>query len=174
MDKPKPDNPIFEQLTETYLLALCIWAEARNQGLEGMQAVGSVILNRASHPGWWGKDVKSIILAPCQFSCFNADNPATPRNEEDPERAVLLKMADRFLDSMLRDSYLRAAVWVAAGLLGSPSIAMGWTGKYITSNVGAATHYHTSAVAPDWKFNKNMKLVCRIKDHLFYEEVKIK
>lgn len=52
-------------------LARTIWAEARNQGKAGMEAVASVILNRAAHPRWWGgPDVRSVCLHPWQFSCW--------------------------------------------------------------------------------------------------------
>ncbi len=162
----KTDNTIFEQLTDVYLLALCIWAEARSQGLEGMQAVGSVILNRAARPGWWGKDVKSVILAPKQFSSFN---------EDDPQRALMITIAQNFIDTMLRDSSLRACVWVAAGLVGAPALTFGWTGRFLPSNVGAATHYHTEAPPPGVKiwppvWANKMTRVNQIKAHIFYEE----
>jgi spore germination cell wall hydrolase CwlJ-like protein len=152
-----PDNKVFEQLTETYLLALCIWAEARNQGLEGMQAVGSVILNRVARPGWWGHDIKSVVLAPKQFSCFNEDDPQRPR---------MIEIANNFIETMTQDYPLRACVWVAAGLLGYPLHSLGVQGQFIESNVGAATHYHTGAVAPAWK--DKMTIVKQIKDHIFY------
>ena len=157
MDKPKLDNSVFGQLTEIYLMALCIWAEARNQGLEGTQAVGSVILNRASKPGWWGHDVKSVILQPKQFSCLN---------ESDPQRVRMLAIAKDYYNELTLSPSLRACMWVSVGLIGSPISALVPGGRYLSSNVGLATHYHTSAVAPAWK--DKLRLVARIKDHLFY------
>lgn len=154
-----PDNAVFEQLTETYLLALCIWAEARNQGLEGMQAVGSVILNRASRPGWWGHDIKSVILAPKQFSCLNAD---------DPQRVRMIEIANKIIDAITWDHRLRACVWMAAGLTGAPLLSLGVQGHFIDSNVGAATYYHRIDNDPKW--DDKMTLICKIKDHLFYKE----
>jgi spore germination cell wall hydrolase CwlJ-like protein len=152
----KLNNTVFESLTDVYLLALCIWAEARNQGLEGMQAVGSVILNRASRPGWWGSDIKSVILKPKQFSCLN---------EDDPQRVRMIAIAEDFINAMWKDPDLRACWWVAKGLIEPWPESK--NAPALRSNVGAATHYHTSAVAPAWK--DKLKLTARIKDHLFYE-----
>ena len=56
-------------------LARTVWAEARGEGVLGMEAVANVVANRAHHPGWWGRDVESVCLAPKQFSCWNADDP---------------------------------------------------------------------------------------------------
>ena len=155
-NEQKTDNAVFEQLTEINLLALCIWAEARNQGLEGMQAVGSVILNRASRPGWWGRDIKSVILAPKQFSCFNSDDPKTPRDESDPQREKLVAIAADFISALLVDALLRACRWIAQGLIE----------KQLLSNVGKAVYYHTKSCDPKWDDNK--KPVATVKDHLFY------
>ena len=147
-------NTIFEELTEIYLMALCIWAEARNQGLDGMLAVGSVILNRASHPGWWGHDVKSVILAPKQFSWLL---------ESDPEHAAMAHVAEKFVDQLHADPSLREAWWIAKGLLEkwpeSGTVAL-------ISNVGKATNYHTSSIHPAW--TSEMHVVTQIKDHIFY------
>ena len=60
---------------ETVLLALCCWREARGETLEAQRGVIWSVLNRAARPGWWGKDVVSVILMPKQYSSFNADDP---------------------------------------------------------------------------------------------------
>jgi spore germination cell wall hydrolase CwlJ-like protein len=141
------DNTAFEKLSPENLMALCIWAEARNQGLEGMQAVGSVILNRASHPGWWGKDIKGVILAPKQFSWLNADDPQRERAE---------KIAQDFDNNIAGVNGLSECWWIARGLIE----------RHLRSNVGQATHYHTTAVSPKWK--DSLKQIAQIKDHIFY------
>lgn len=147
-------DPIFEQLTETNLLGLCIYEEARNQGLEGMLGVGSVIKNRAAHPGWWGHDIKSVILAPKQFSWLL---------ESDPEYGSAVTLANTFIEKLKTDCALRNAWWVAKGLLevwhesGQP---------LLYSNVGKATNYHATSVHPPWA--ERMTVVKQIKDHIFY------
>jgi N-acetylmuramoyl-L-alanine amidase len=60
------------------VLACTIWMEARGDGLEGMHAVASVVLNRARNPRWWGKDIVSVCLMHDQFSSWNAGSTQTP------------------------------------------------------------------------------------------------
>jgi hypothetical protein len=158
MAGPKIDNSVFEALSESYLLALCIWAEARNQGLDGMQAVGSVILNRAARPGWWGRDIKSVILCPRQFSWLNSN---------DPQRARAAYIATHFLDRLPKDALLRKCLWVAIGLV-SPARELGGAPLLIT-NVGNADHYHTTSVQPYWRHT--LRRVLQLRDHIFYTTV---
>jgi N-acetylmuramoyl-L-alanine amidase len=54
------------------MAALCIWREARGEPREGKVAVFWVIKNRVA--AGWGPTVLDVILAPKQFSCFNADD----------------------------------------------------------------------------------------------------
>jgi N-acetylmuramoyl-L-alanine amidase len=58
-------------LTEVFLLALCIYREARGEPDEAKFAVGCVVRNRVQHPGWWGHDYFTVITKPWQFSSFN-------------------------------------------------------------------------------------------------------
>jgi len=62
----------FTKLTEIALLTLCIWGEARGEGLIGKIAVGCVVRNRVinNHSSY-----KKEILKPYQFSCFNESDP---------------------------------------------------------------------------------------------------
>lgn len=78
-------------LLETYpnfLLALCLWREARGEDRQGKIAVKHVILNRVKRPsGPYAscKDVVSTILCPYQFSTFNHNDPNAsqfPRPED--------------------------------------------------------------------------------------------
>ena len=55
-------------LSNRDLLAKTLQAEAGNQGLGGMMAVGSVIMNRVGP----GQSISDIILAPGQFSAWNS------------------------------------------------------------------------------------------------------
>lgn len=75
-------------MREAEVLARTLWAEARNGGRVGMEAVAHVVLNRARHPRWWGDTVRAVCLARAQFSCWwvkdanhramLAATPATP------------------------------------------------------------------------------------------------
>lgn len=63
------------QLTNTFMLALCVYREARNQSPEAARGVAAVVMNRTKHPGWWGQDVFSVVTKPYQFSSFNHADP---------------------------------------------------------------------------------------------------
>lgn len=65
----------YKELSEADLLALCIWREARGEGLLGKRGVAHVVLNRVSARSFFGHDVNSVILKPWQFSSFNASDP---------------------------------------------------------------------------------------------------
>ena len=65
----------YNQLSEADLMALCIYREARGEGMMGKRGVGHVILNRVNARSFFGHDVASVILKPYQFSSFNASDP---------------------------------------------------------------------------------------------------
>lgn len=50
---------------DEFILALTVWREASNQGIEGMQAVACVVRNRAQK---WGGSIYSQCVAANQFS----------------------------------------------------------------------------------------------------------
>ncbi|MCR9277125.1 MAG: cell wall hydrolase [Pseudomonadaceae bacterium] len=65
-------------------LALAMYFEARGEGAKGMQAVGSVVLNRVAHDGFPGTVCKVIREGgekpPCQFSWWCDGKSDKPRN----------------------------------------------------------------------------------------------
>jgi spore germination cell wall hydrolase CwlJ-like protein len=89
------------------ILARTIWAEARGEPKGGMEAVASVILNRARNPRWWGKDIVSVCLCPRQFSCWNKDDPNCPKLQavdgSDPDFVRALAIADKAVNGKLSD-----------------------------------------------------------------------
>ena len=50
------------------LLSLLVCREAQFEPYVGQLAVAQTVINRADHPGWWGHDARSVILAPYQYS----------------------------------------------------------------------------------------------------------
>lgn len=92
--------------TPADVLARTLWAEARSEGVAGMEAVASVILTRAAHPGWWGHDVMGVCLAPQQFSCWNASDP-----QHDAIRSVTAA------DPLFREAQAVAAAALAGTLV---------------------------------------------------------
>ena len=121
-------------------LARTVWGEARGEGRRGMAAVASVILNRAKHPRWWGRDVVSVCLKPWQFSVWNPDDLnrrlLLAVDESNAQFRTALEIADQALNGELEDE---------------------------TNN---ADHYHTHAVKPLW--SQGRKPVASIGNHRFF------
>lgn len=139
-------TPAFNSCDDTKILALCIYGEARGEGIEGMLAVASVVLNRARMSK---KTIKAICLQPRQFSCFNP---------EDPNREILEKIAlnwDRYIEI---NKYLRQSFWIAKGVIEN----------WLISNVDKATHYHHISIKPSWA--DKLERITRIGNHVFYYE----
>jgi N-acetylmuramoyl-L-alanine amidase len=129
------------ELNDKDLLALCIMGEARGEPVIGKLAVAHVVLNRAAHPGWWGHDVKSVLLKKYQFSCFL---------DSDPNRAHMgdwLKYTHPGMETCLTISELSLA-----GLTTDPT--------------DGATHYHEQSVKPEWA--SKLTFVKQIGRHRFY------
>lgn len=78
---PDPEKPLAEH-SDLQLLAMALFGEARGVPAKTRQAIGHVIINRALHPGWWGRTLKEVILKPRQFSCFNPEDPNFPKLRE--------------------------------------------------------------------------------------------
>ena len=60
---------------QEWLLALCIWREARGEEYKAKAGVAWSIRNRVARPGWWGNSLYTVILKPWQYSSFNAGDP---------------------------------------------------------------------------------------------------
>lgn len=81
---PDPHLP-FEHQHPLVLLAMCIWGEARGEGMAAKIGVACVVRNRVGYQGKYGEGFSGVILKPYQFSSFNA---------KDPNRAKLLEPLD--------------------------------------------------------------------------------
>ena len=132
--------------TEKELLARAIYGEASNQGEEGMQAVGNVIMNRVKGKEWYGNTLTDVILKDKQFSVFN-----------DPESENYKRMMGATED----DKEYQQALEIAEGLL---------TGN-IEDNTEGSTHYYNPDKAnPDWADSPLMTKIKKIGDHTFLLE----
>src|ERR1700686_3280399 len=56
-----------EPFTDTFMLALAIYREARGEDLTGKIAADCVIRNRVQHPSWYGRNWFDVITKPYQF-----------------------------------------------------------------------------------------------------------
>jgi len=103
------------------LLARAIYGEARGEGEPGMLAVAHVILNRAAHPGWWGRTPTEVILKPWQFSCFNQNDPNLPLildldfDAPEPQFVPCIEVAEAVLAGSTSDPTLGATAYYAPG-----------------------------------------------------------
>jgi len=70
---PCPDD--FKKWQPLLLMTACIFGEARGEPYDAKVAVAWVIKNRLKKDGWFGKNLKEVILKPYQFSCFNENDP---------------------------------------------------------------------------------------------------
>jgi spore germination cell wall hydrolase CwlJ-like protein len=87
-----------EEFYDLFILALCIWREARGESIDTKRAVAWVIRNRADHPGWWGgPSIVSVVLHPWQFSSFNHADPNSTKlpQPDDPSWIASLMAAQR-------------------------------------------------------------------------------
>lgn len=93
-------------LTPLEILTLTIYGEARGEPIEGQIAVACVIRNRVNKRN---KSYFEICTQPKQFSCWN---------EDDPNRAVLVEIAEKWtMNSPVDNIHLRQCQWIASGIV---------------------------------------------------------
>ena len=126
-------------LSDRELLARTLQAEAGNQGLGGMLAAGSVVMNRAN-TGGYGNGLRGVILKPGQFSAWNSLTGYA--GGEQGQNMVSMRPSE-------------AAYQATDKLL---------TGDY-QDPTGGATHYYNPDISnPSWAEGKEFK---RLGDHVF-------
>ncbi len=124
------------------LLSGLIVGEAEDQSWEGRVLVAMCAMERSKHPGhWnWGRNLREIILAPTQFSCFQDSN------------IMRIIHRKREVDYIWRENSLIAhAVY---------------TGMLNDMVKRKPTHYHGVDVHPSWA--KKIEYLYKVGDHLFY------
>lgn len=148
-EQPKSEDDYYREL-EIDVLARTIFGEARGEPHEGLEAVASVVLNRARISEikgryWWGNGIIGVCQKPYQFSCWNRSDPSYQRlinvTEENIHFATCLRIARRAVFGLLKD------------------------------NTKGATHYHADYVDPYWA--KGESPVKVIGAHIFYKLVEV-
>lgn len=129
-------------------LARTIYGEARGEGLTGLEAVASVVLNRVAYSQkrggyWWGNSIAEVCRKPWQFSCWNTNDPnsrlITEINDNDKVFGLCRRVARRAVTGLLAD--------MTCG----------------------ATHYHHCRMRPRWSHGK---IPCaEIGHHFFYNDI---
>lgn len=118
-------NSFFSNLNDVELLARLIYGEARGEGVQGMLAVAQVAMNRAARPGWWGSNLKEVILHPYQFSCFNDAYSAALINPSDDSWEDCKKIAVIVLGGVADPTF--GATHYFADYIDPPNWAAGMT-----------------------------------------------
>ena len=146
-------NEAFKKLSDTQLMALALYGEARGESTKGKIAVGSIILERVDHRDWNGKTIHGVCLKPKQFSCFN---------EKDPNRVRLEFIANNWDAAISTNIILNDCFCIALGLIQgtiprTPEIAENHATQYLR-------------VDCDAPWEKKMRKVATIGNHDFLTE----
>lgn len=144
---PAPSAPIAFTEEDVHLLAATAWGEARSEGEEGMRAVAHVMVNRVG--ARFGDDLKSVILAPKQFSAWNVGDPNRP----------LVQHPERYATGGVALTTWQTAQEVARQVLSGQSV----------DPTGGALFYHTRAIHPWWQRFGHDPMI--IGAHVFYRDV---
>ena len=127
------------------ILARTLYMEARSQGTTGMDAVASVILNRA---GGKAEKMPYVCLKPSQFSCWNdIDNKDSKNYTVKIPKGAAKKGKDQ-------------TAWTYCQELAGKLLS-----ENFKSTVGNRNSYHTTAVTPKW--DSKMKDKKTIGKHIF-------
>ncbi|MBP5398890.1 MAG: cell wall hydrolase [Alphaproteobacteria bacterium] len=139
---------------DVWVLAQTLWGEARGDGLEGIEAVACVIINRFRAKKWFTgykmengvkiAGVKETCQKRFQFSCWNKNDPNYQKllrvDENDASFVRCLNVAKKAIAGKMTD---------------------------FTNN---ATFYHTKNIKPKWALHH---APCyETKGHFFYKDIK--
>ena len=145
---PDP-SAVLRRERDQFYLAATLWGEAREDGYQGMLAVGNVILNRiSSNPDRYGYTPTQVALRTRQFSCWLPTDPNRP------------KLNRQYLGS-LNPSSLDGQAWAQA-----QAIAASLLSGELQDNTNGSTHYHAKYMVPKWA--RKQDLIGRIAHQIFY------
>jgi spore germination cell wall hydrolase CwlJ-like protein len=126
--------------SESLLLALCIWREARGESLEAKKAVASVIRNRCAMAPAQGfhSSIAGNILKPWAFSSFMLGDPNSVKYpaETDPS------WHDSLAAAGIGPDLSRGAVFYYSRPLSAPPHA--WGEVYHSATIGGLEFYRLS------------------------------
>lgn len=140
----------FIKLSDTQILALTMYGEARGEPIEGIVGVASVIKNRVKEKRF-GNGYLGVCLKPKQFSCWN---------EDDPNKPLLLSAAESLIaGSQLLPRSLELCLFLADGI----------KKEIVSDNTKGSNHYLTrklfNVAPPSWAKGKLPKAL--IGNHIF-------
>lgn len=145
---PAAMTPEQRRITEVFYLAFVLWREARSEPRDGKIALVWSIMNRVSHPKWWGQDIVSVVLKPWQYSSMT-----------DPHDPQLVKYPGN-------DDAWATCLDVAMGV---------YDGRYPNPVPTADSYYAISMEAegqpgaPRWATDPRVRFVAQIANHKFFD-----
>ena len=97
------------QFEDKQIIARTAWGEARSLGVVGMTATLCTLQNRlTSGVTWWGQTLRQICLEPCQYSCWNRNDPNRPKlialDEMEENYQAILPIVDQLISGKLADT----------------------------------------------------------------------
>ena len=113
--------------TDINITTLTMRGEARNQGNQGMIAVGCVIRNRVNKGGY-GEGYIGVCLEPKQFSCWNQNDPNL-----------------KYMESLTEED---------VGFQAALPLAMGIINDDISDITAGALNYYSGQAVPYWATGK--------------------
>jgi len=122
------------QLLNRFLLALCVWREARGESDRGKLLVAETIANRVTDKRW-PDTFAGVITQPKQFSAFNAGDPNATLfpKDGDPSWPAAVSAAD---------SVLRGNVFTKSNHYHTTGVAPAWAdASKIVAREGAHIFY---------------------------------
>ncbi len=126
-------------LLDRFLLAICIWREARGESFHGKELVAWTIVNRSMDQRHrWPATIAGVVLQPMQFSSFNAGDPN----------------AVKFPSGQSGMAGWEDCVTVADQAIASPPPMV-------------VNHYHVVGLTPAWR--DDSKIVATEGSHVFYD-----
>lgn len=118
-------------MTDTQMLALVIYREARGETRAAQATVGWSILARVRKGGWWGNTIQEVIEKPWQYSSITAPH--------DPQYTGI-PLTDGMLPGLTDAAYM-ACLDVATAILGNTEP---------NTLPDADSYYDTSTPPPKW------------------------
>ena len=110
-----------DELLRLFMLALCIYREARGESALGKAYVAQVIVNRSKDTKKrWPRTIQGVVCQPLQFSSFNKNDPNVSVYPIEGEA-----------------SWTECVSAAQRALAASPPLT-------------TANHYHTTAINPKW------------------------
>lgn len=137
-EMPLKTHKQYEEMLEWFMLALCLWREARGEPIEGKAAVADVVLTRVADPRW-PNTIAGVITQKYQFSAFNPGDPNTVK--------FPLPGDDEFA------AWLECAEVAEAAIQNGPS--------------KVADHYYAAALPKSPRWAGTMKRIGQVGGHVF-------